>query len=117
IQEWPNQTVTARVHGPQASRACPPEEPQQERLSLIVARMAQRHDVGLELHPGPIQERVTRGPRGVFDRAVLLACKLADVRAIDDERSLQRFGQSDTKGLVAVRIGAQLVVEVRQTNE
>jgi hypothetical protein len=84
---------------------------------LIVARVAERHDVGVQLDARPLEEGVTRGSRGVFDRPVFTASQVSHVRTINDEGSTQMVSQRDAKRLVTVSFRAQLVVEMSQSHE
>ena len=79
--------IAARPRDP-----APRSEAQQKRLGLIVARVAERHDVGAELHARALEERVARRARGVLDAIAARARAIAaDVRAIDDDRPAERL--------------------------
>ena len=77
------------MHRTQPSRTRAAQQAEQERLRLIVARVAERHDVGVQLDARPLEEAVTRGSRGVFDRTVFAASQVSNVRTINDEGSTQ----------------------------
>jgi hypothetical protein len=105
------------VHRAQPSRTGAAQEAEQERLRLIVARVAERHDVGVQLDARPLEEAVTRGSRGVFDRPAFPASQISDVRTINDEGSSETVSQRDAKRLVTVSFRAQLVVEMSKSHK
>ena len=95
--------AVARVHRGEAARPGAAHETQQERLGLIVARVAERHDVGAEVRARALEERVARGSRRVLERARARAGARGDVLAIDEKRPVERCRQVAAEALVAVR--------------
>jgi hypothetical protein len=82
----------SRVHRSQSSRASPANEPQQEGFGLIVARVAERHDVSTQLLPGALEKLVSRPPGGILERPALSPCPRAHVLAIGSEGHAQGAG-------------------------
>ena len=105
------------MHRPEPSGTRPAQQAQEERLSLIVARMAQCHGVGAEMDSGLLKKCMTRGAGRVFDRAPFPSRDFPYVRAVDHQGPVQRLGQFDAKRLVAVSVSSQLMVEMRQAEE
>jgi hypothetical protein len=105
------------MHRTEASGPGAAKEAQQERFRLIVPGMAECYDVSAQLRTGSFQERVTGGSSSVFDRPTAPPRQIPDIRAVDDERAVQRVSNFDAKRLVAVSVLAQFMIEVRQANQ
>ena len=71
VEQRADDGAPARVHGRQAARPGAAQQPQQKRLGLIVARVADGHDVRVEMRTRPLEEGVARGVRRVLERAAL----------------------------------------------
>ena len=95
---------------PRDARAA--QEAEQKRLGLIVARVAERDDVGFEAHPRPLEELVARRARGVFERTAPGPGTRRDVVAVRVKRPAKASRQSSAKGLLVVGRRTQLMIEM-----
>ena len=105
--------IAARPRGAGAA-----QQAQQERLGLIVPRVAERDDVGAEVHARALEERVARRARGVLERPPLAP----RARAPTSSRSTRNGQPSDAatpraEALVVVGRRPQLMIEVRDAGE
>ncbi len=67
IEQRADEHAAPRMHGRQALRAGAPQQSQKKRFGLIVARVAERHDVRAEVDTGALEEFIPRRTRRVFD--------------------------------------------------
>ena len=86
-------------------------EPQQERLSLVVA-WPSANDVGLQRQPGALEPKVSGRARRLLDRLPIAPRAGRDIFPFDDHRPAERLGEPQRKLLVASGRVAQLVIEV-----
>ena len=71
----------------QAARPGAAHQPEQKRLGLIVARVAERDDVRVALAARMFEELVSSAPCGVFDRSSFALRPGRHVPASGDERN------------------------------
>ena len=106
------------MHRRQASGAGAPQQPQQKRLRLIVARVADGDAVGVEVRARAIEKLVTRRMRRVLDGAPLAGGAEAHVLALDQNRpgrSLRPATRQNCSSRSAC--GAKLMIEVREPGD
>ena len=90
-EQRPDDGAVARMHAGETARAGAARQPQQDRLRLIVAGVAERDDVGAGGDARPLEERVARrrAPRPRLDRRSR-AARAAHVLAIDEKGQAER---------------------------
>jgi hypothetical protein len=116
-EQRPDDAIVARMHCGEAARPGAADQAEQERFRLVVARVPERDDVGVEAEARAFEERIARRVRRVFDRATLGACARRDVLAIGEHRDVEGRGHRDGELLVPVRRGAELMIEVGDARE
>ena len=75
----------------------PRSQPQQEGFGLIVARVAERDDVGGEVRAGALEKGVARRMRRVLERSALARARAADVFTLGEKRPAERCSDVATK--------------------
>ncbi len=108
------QQVAAREpHAGETGRTAAAQQPQQQRLGLVVpgVRDGDRHGALVVLDPA--QEGVALAARRLLEAALLGARALADAAAPGAQRHAERGAQLVTEGGVVGGAGPQAVVEVR----
>jgi hypothetical protein len=105
------------VHRGKAAGTGAAGHPQQDRFGLIVARMAERHDVRVETRAGALETCVSGRTGCILDRPSLLPRTRADVLAAGHNRPVERRGKRDGEPLVIGRGRPKLMVEVHQADE
>jgi hypothetical protein len=105
------------VHRRQTPRAGAPREPQQERLGLVVARVAQRDRMGRKMGSGPFEERMSRRAGGRFQGPPFQPGTSGNILPFDADRPAKRFGKPSAKPLVFVGCMSQLMVEMGETDD
>jgi hypothetical protein len=105
------------VHRRQTLHAGAPREPQQERLGLVVARVAQRDRLGREMRSGAFEERVSRGAGSRFHGPPFQPGTSCNILTFDADRPAKRFGKPSTEPLVFVCRVSQLMVEMGETGD
>jgi hypothetical protein len=91
------------------------QETQQEGLGLIVTCVPEGDDVRPDLHSGPLQELMARGPRGMLERLALTPRAGLHVLSVDRERPGKGLGQPGAKPLVIVGRVPELMVEMGES--
>ena len=112
VDERADHVAATRVHGREPARARAANETQQERLGLVVPRVAEGDAVGAEVAAGPLEERVAGGARRVLEQSTLAPRPCRDILAIGEARDAQPRRQRHRQGLVGCGLAAKLVVEV-----
>ena len=113
LQERAHDDSRSRMHPAKASRTGPSQQPQKERLSLIVFRVRHGDDGRVKADEGAAKEVVARGVRGVLDRNAVPGGCFLDVDALDVGRDRQTRAQVAAERLVAIGFrAAQLVVQM-----
>jgi hypothetical protein len=67
LEQRPDEAAVARMHTRQAAWSGAAEKPQKKRFRLVVARMAERNDVGKEPDSRTLEAGMSRGARRVFE--------------------------------------------------
>ncbi len=63
VEQRADERAAARMHRGKAAHPGAPHETQEERLGLVVSRVAERHDVGVEVRARALEEGVPSGSR------------------------------------------------------
>ena len=87
VEQRPHERAAPRMHRGQPASAGAAQEPQKKRLRLVVARMAERDDIGLEVEARAFEKLVARRASRVFDRTPIASSEGRHVGAIDQERT------------------------------
>src|SRR5207247_9036443 len=106
----------ARVHRGKAARSGAPKETQQESFGLVVTRMSKRDHIRVEPYARAREKGMTRGARGILDRATIAPRQGRHVGALGDERPAEGLGQSRRERFVAIGRIAELMVEVSEAS-
>ena len=113
LQERAHDDSRPRMHPAKASRTGPSQQPQKERLSLIVFRVRHGDDGCVKADEGAAKEVVARGVGGVLDRNAVPGGCFLDVDALDVGGDRQTRAQVAAERLVAIGFrAAQLVVQM-----
>jgi hypothetical protein len=107
----------ARVHGREAARARSADEPKEKRLGLIVARVAERDDVGPKVRSRSRKEFVAGRARRVFNRSFFSGGARRDITAIREEGTFETRSQRGAESLVPPGGLAQLMIEMRNAGD
>ena len=116
-QQRPDDDAVARVHPGKPARPRAAREAQEDRLRLIVARMAEGDEIRARASPCAIEEGIARRARRVLDRAPFLNRARADRLAIDEKPTAERLRQAADELLVGVGCRAQLMIEMREGDQ
>jgi hypothetical protein len=100
------------MHCRQATRPRATKEPQQERLGLIVACVAQRDNISGKVRARSGEKLMTRTAGSVLDRVSFAAGTRTDVLAPDKTRPAKYGSGGLAKLFVAIGILAQLMIEM-----
>jgi hypothetical protein len=103
------------MHRRQSSGPGTAQKPKQKCFGLIVACMAQCHRFGGKPGARSGEEFIARFASRVLDRPPFSGRSGPDVFALDKKRMAEHFGDGRGESLVAIGVGAQLVIEVRET--
>ena len=113
VEDGTDNRAVPRIHCRQPARSRSADQPQQQCLGLVVARVAQRNDVGAKLPPDALEELVSLAPRGVLERPALEPRPRSNVPAIRGKGHVERTRDRSREVLVPFRIAAELMIEVR----
>jgi hypothetical protein len=116
-QEGANQHPVSRVHGRQTLQAGAPREPQEERLGLVVARVAQCDRMSCKKCPSAFEERVSRNAGRRFHGPPFEPGTNRDILPFDADRPANRFRKPFTEPLVFVGRASQLMIEMGETDD
>jgi hypothetical protein len=105
------------MHAGKASRSGAAQQPQQQRFSLIVERVADSHDVCTEHRPGPLEEFVPRGSRRILYRLSRALRARGDVLPIRHTAEVQPGGRRHHEPFISVGGVTELMIEMRDANE
>ena len=117
VEERPDEGVFARMHRRRARGSGAANEAKEKRFGLVVARVAERDDVGRQVRSSPLEEGVARRARSVFDGASLAFGPRRHILAVRQQRQTKRGGDAFAEALVLVGRGAKLVIEMRQADD
>ena len=106
--------AVARVHGRQTARAGAAQQPEQKRFGLIVARVAERHEVCVGSARARSKNPWRAVRAGVLDRPPLARARARYVLAVGEQTAGRARRARRRKLLVASAPHAELMVEVRQ---
>ncbi len=113
LEQRPHDVAAAQAHPREAGRPGPAQQPQQQRLGLIVPRVGDRDRDGRLFLAHAAQERVALAPRRLLEAAPVPLGAGAHVGGADPDRHAEAGAQRCAEGGVVGRAGAQPVVEVR----
>jgi hypothetical protein len=116
-KQRPDDPAVARVHSGKAPGSGAAGHPQQDRFGLIVARVAERDDVRVEVRPRALEPFVPRRTGRVFDRPSIAARTDANVLAAGDDRPIERGRERRGEALVIAGGFSKLMVEMDQAHE
>jgi hypothetical protein len=114
IQQRTNHPPRPRINARQAGWSSPTAQPQQHGLRLIVQRMRDGHARRRARMRDGLQEGVSDGPPRVFKRRARARRFGTHIGAPRLQRQIEPRRDGVTERFVLVRIGPQLMIEVRQ---
>jgi hypothetical protein len=112
VEQWSDDGARAWVHRCEAPRPGAANQPEEERLGLVVGRVAQCDHVAAKVLPGTLEEGVPCGARRVLNRLPAAPRKRSDIFVPGKEGQAQGRGGLLAKALIGVGGGTELVVEV-----
>jgi hypothetical protein len=100
------------MHRRQTACAGAAQQAQQKGLGLIVTRVAERDDRRVGLDSRALEEFVPGVARGILNRSTFTTRQIRNVSSIGHQRPAERQGEFGAEPLIAIGIGAQLMVEM-----
>jgi hypothetical protein len=94
-----------------------PNELQQKRLGLIVARVPDRNAIGVRRHRCAMEEVVAQSTRRVFNRQSLRRGIAGNVYRFDLDRKVSRIGKRATERLIAVGCRSKPMIQMREADD
>ena len=83
---------------------------------MIVARVAEGHQIRLQADARPLEKPMARGTSGILGRAVLAPRPRRDVFALHAQRPPERCREVGAESLVRIRGATQLMIEMGESS-
>jgi hypothetical protein len=90
------------VHRGESARTRSTEQPQKERLGLIVACVPDSNHICVEVRAGPLEKRMPGRVRRVLERPPFALGPEPYILALNQNRHVHRLGQRDAESLIPI---------------
>jgi hypothetical protein len=114
LEKGPNHDPVTRVHRRQAAGTGASQQPQEERLGLVVPCMPHRDHVASELRPRLLEEAIASRPGRIFDRPAFARGDPTHIPSTGDEGRAQIGCHAPAERFVAIGRDPKPVIEVRK---